>query len=81
MKDGDILEVNIDDNLHIASVWLTNDDKQNPSVQQQLKTLCDNNAARKYKTTVYLSGSRDLTDCTQSLLLHNRYPKDRDLER
>ena len=75
------LEVTQDNDSRITGVWLTNAEKQKPSVRQELKMLCQQNKERKYKTAVFLSGNRDLMDCTQSLLLHNRYPKVRDQSR
>ncbi|MCL2013521.1 MAG: hypothetical protein FWG69_00880 [Oscillospiraceae bacterium] len=69
------MEINVDNDLRLVSVWLTNAEKQNKSVRQELKALCEKNKERKYKTALMLSGERDLVDCTQNLLLHNRYPK------
>ena len=75
------MEVTQDNDSRITSVWLTNAEKQDIAVRRELKGLCERNKERKYKTAVFLSGGRDLLDCTQSLLLHNRYPKVRDQSR
>jgi len=66
------LEITTNDETRVVSVWLTNAEKERPSVRQEVSRIAAQNRARKYKTAVYLSGDRDLTDLTQSLLLHNR---------
>jgi hypothetical protein len=66
------LQITIDSGSRIVSVWLTNAEKQDGGIRQELKSLCAINKERKYQTAVFLSGSRDLTNCTQSLILHNR---------
>ena len=66
------MEININDDTRIVSIWLTNAEKKTPGLRQELKRLATQNKARKYQTAVYLSGDRDLTSQTQSLLLHNR---------
>ena len=71
------MEVTVDNDARIVGVWLTNAEKKDAGVRLELKKLCEKNKERKYKTAVFFSGNRDLADCTQSLLLHNRYPKDR----
>jgi len=80
-REVDALEVKVDNHSRIVSVWLTNSEKQKPSVRQELKRLCEKNKERKFKTAAFLSGNKDLVDCTQSLLLHNRYQKPRGLDR
>ena len=67
------LEIDVDGNSRITSVWLSNAEKDKPSVRQKLQEICAQNKAQKYKTAVFLSGKQDLLDCTQSLLQHNRY--------
>ena len=75
------MEIDVNNNTRMVSVWLTNAEKGNNSVQQELMKLCARNRERKYKTAVFLSGDRDLADCTQSLLQHNRYRKPCEFER
>ena len=66
------MEINTNEEKRIVSVWLTNEEKERPSIQQELRHLAVHNKERKYKTAVFLSGDKDLVDTTQSLLLHNR---------
>jgi len=66
------LEINANDETRMVSIWLTNAEQERPSVRQEIARISARNKARKYKTAVFLSGDRDLTDLTQSLLLHNR---------
>ena len=66
------MEVHTNDETRIVSIWLTRAERGAPFLQREIKRLAEKNKARNYKTAVYLSGERDLTDQTQSLLLHNR---------
>ena len=69
------MEINVDDKSRIVDIWLTNAEKNNTSVRQELRKLCGEYKARKYKTAIFLSGEQDLVECTLNLLLHNRYPQ------
>ena len=75
------MEINVNESTRVVAVWLTNEEKGNASVQQQINQLCREYKERKYRTAVFLSGQGDLVNSTQSLLLHNRYPKHRARER
>jgi len=66
------MEINTNDDTRVISVWLTNAEKRKLSVRQEIERIAAQNKARKYKTAVFMSGDRNLTDLTQSLLLHNR---------
>ena len=68
-----LLEVNVNHNTQVVSVWLTNADQSDTAVQQELKQICADNKARKYKTAVFRSGTQNLVEKTQSLLSLNRY--------
>ena len=66
------LEIHTNDETCIVSIWLTREEKEAPFLRREIERLAAKNKACNYKTAVYLSGERDLTDQTQSLLLHNR---------
>ena len=66
------MEIHTNDETRIVSIWLTRAERDAPFVRREIERLAARNKERKYKTAVYLSGERDLTDQTQSLLLHNR---------
>ena len=66
------MEIHTNDETRMVSIWLTRAERDAPSVRCEINRLAAQNKARKYKTAVYLSGDRDLTGQTQSLLLHNR---------
>ena len=67
------LEVNVNHNTQVVSVWLTNADQSDSAVQQELNQICADSKARKYKTAVFRSGTQNLVEKTQSLLSLNRY--------
>ena len=66
------MEIHTKDETRIVSIWLTRAEKEAPFLRREIERLAAKNKARNYKTVVYLSGERDLTKQTQSLLLHNR---------
>jgi len=68
-----LLEVTVNHNTQVVSIWLTNADQSDSAVQQELNQICADSKARKYKTAVFRSGTQNLVDKTQSLLLLNRY--------
>ena len=70
-----MLEINIDDDKRIVSVWLTKAEKADDNFRQSLKPFYQKYHNRKYKVAVYLSGEGDLLESTKALLLHNRYLK------
>ena len=66
------MELNIRDDERIVEIWLTNREKTNEKLRDSLKPVYDKYREMKYKVAVFQSGSRDLTDSTAGLLLHNR---------
>jgi len=66
------MEMNIRDDERIVEIWLTNREKTNEKLKDLLKPVYDKYREMKYKVAVFQSGSRDLTDSTAGLLLHNR---------
>ena len=69
------LELHADVDFRILSIWLTNAELQDSTTMQQIKPTCDRYRKQKYKVAIFRSGNGDLLHNTQSLLLHNRYPK------
>lgn len=59
-------------NAKIAAVWLTQREKEDPAVQQKLEALYADCKTKKYTVAVFLSGPRELTQQTSSLLCYNR---------
>jgi hypothetical protein len=66
------VEVNVRDDSQIVAIWLTNEEKQNAALREQLKPLCKAYRAKKYLVAVFESGGRDLSDMTSALVCYNR---------
>ena len=65
------MQIHINDANRIAEVWLTNADQQDPSIQDALKPFFKEYKAKKYTVAVFKSGTGDLYNNTESLILHN----------
>lgn len=66
------MKVEVNDRFRFASVWLTNEEKEDSQVREKLLPIIAEYKAKKYKFVIYESGSRDLLEQTQSLLSHNK---------
>ncbi len=66
------MEISINDERRTVEVWLSNEEKNDPAVQQRLKPLYTEYAEKKYTVAVFMSGSQDLYSLTSDLLCHNR---------
>ena len=66
------MEINVRDDRMIVEVWLTNQEKQDESLREQLKDLYQQYREKKYIVAVYMSGEQDLTEETSALLCSNR---------
>ena len=66
------MEISINDERRTVEVWLSNEEKSDPAVQQRLKPLYAEYAEKKYTVAVFMSGSQDLYSLTSGLLCYNR---------
>lgn len=66
------MKISINDERGTVEVWLSNEEKNNPAVQQRLKPLYAEYAKKKYTVAVFMSGSQDLYSLTSGLLCCNR---------
>ena len=66
------MEISINDERRAVEVWLLNEEKNDPVVQQRLKPLYAEYAGKKYTVAVFMSGSQDLYSLTSDLLCYNR---------
>lgn len=66
------MELSINDERRTVEVWLSNEEKNDPAVQQRLKPLYAEYAEKKYTVAVFMSGSQDLYSLTSDLLCYNR---------
>ncbi len=62
----------VNDDNKIVEIWLTNADKKNLTIQNNLKLLSNEYKQQNFNVAVYESGKNDLFNNTASLLLHNR---------
>ena len=66
------MEISINDERRTVEIWLSNEEKNDPAVQQRLKPLYAEYAEKKYTVAVFMSGSQDLYSLTSDLLCYNR---------
>ena len=66
------MEISINGERRTVEVWLSNEEKNDPAVQQRLKPLYAEYAGKKYTVAVFMSGSQDLYSLTSDLLCYNR---------
>jgi hypothetical protein len=66
------VEINVRDKSKIVEIWLTNSEKQDSRLREQLKPLYQAYHGKKYIVAVFESGERDLGDMTSDLLCYNR---------
>ena len=66
------MQINIDHQAKLATIWLAQGERENPAVNAQLDALYRDCKSKKYMVAVFQSGPRDLLDQTSGLLTHNR---------
>ena len=66
------MELSINDASRTVEVWLSNEERRDPAVQQHLKPMYTEYAGKKYTVAVFMSGSQDLCSLTSGLLCYNR---------
>lgn len=66
------MKVELNEKFKIASVWLTNEEKNNLEIREELDKKIREFKDTNYKFVIYESGERDLTELTQGLLSHNK---------
>lgn len=66
------MEINVRDDRKIVEVWLTNQEKQDEALREQLKDLYQQYREKKYLVAVYMSGDLNLTEETSALLCYNQ---------
>ncbi len=67
-----LLVINTLDDQKIVQIWLTNAEKDDPSVAAALTPLYAQNKSQGYQTVVYKSGRQDLKEGIRDLLLYNK---------
>ena len=66
------MELRVHQNMKIVEVWLTQKERENKEVQEQLARMCREYTEKKYKVAQFHSGTDDLDAATRDLLLFNR---------
>ena len=66
------MKINVRDDIKVVEVWLTQEEKQDAVLRDQLKPLYQEYKAKKYRVAVFESGSRDLWEETSALLCYTR---------
>ena len=66
------MEINVKDEIKIGEVWLTQEEKRNAALREQLKPLYQDYKKKKYLVAVFDSGSQNLWEETSALLCYNR---------
>ena len=59
------MEMNIHDDTQIVEIWLTNAEKTDPVLQDELKGIYAEYKAKKYMVAVFQSGQGDLYENTR----------------
>ena len=57
---------------HIATIWVSKDERTDPLVLEKARTTCAELKAKKIKTAIFISGDKDLLEETTALILYNR---------
>lgn len=66
------MNIEVNDQFKFASVWLTNEEKDNQQIREDLIPIVNEFRARKFKFVIYESGKGNLQELTESLLIHNK---------
>lgn len=66
------MELRVHQNMKIVEVWLTQKERENKQLQEQLGQLYQDYKAKNFKVAQFHSGSDSLYDATRDLLLFNR---------
>lgn len=66
------MEINIRDEIKIAEIWLTREEKRDAALRERLKPFYRKYKREKYLVAVFESGGRDLWEGTGALLCYNR---------
>ena len=65
------MQITMDDEYKLVQVWLTNSEKDDPQIGQNLKPIYNKYKDSEYQVVVYKSGHQDLYENTLALLKSN----------
>lgn len=67
------MEINVSEDKRIVEIWMTNQEQEDESISEFVQSTADKYSDEKYKVAVFMSGDKDLYDCTEGLIEHNLY--------
>lgn len=65
--------MNVRDDKQLVEIWLTNAEKKDLVLREQLKDVYDKCKKKKYMVAVFESGEKDLYQGTLDLLVYNKH--------
>ncbi len=66
------MKIDVKDDKKTVSIWLTNEEKNDPSVSETLKPLFKQYKDKNYLVAVFKSGEGNMSDLTSDLICYNR---------
>lgn len=66
------MNIEVNQNFKFASVWLTNEEKEDEQIREELVPIINAFREKKYRFVVFESGNQNLVELTAALLSHNR---------
>lgn len=66
------MQIEVNEQFKFASVWLTNDEKNNADLLTSLQPIIEKCKEMKYQFVIFQSGTQNLLELTQGLLAHNK---------
>lgn len=66
------MELRVHPNMKIVEVWLTQKERENKDLQEQLAQIYREYTEKKFKVAQFHSGTDDMYTATRDLLLFNR---------
>lgn len=66
------MEINILDSKKRVEIWLTSEDSNNKDVDETVKKMIKDYRSKKYFVVIFRSGTGNLLDNSELLLLHNK---------
>jgi len=67
-----LLEICVRFNQKLVEVWMTNEERQDTALQEELDALYQTYRQKSFLVAVFQSGGQSLADVTSDLLCHSR---------
>ncbi|WP_312634502.1 hypothetical protein [Oscillibacter sp.] len=66
------MEICVRSNQKLVEVWLTNEERQDTALREELNALYQTYREKSFLVAVFQSGGQSLADVTSDLLCHSR---------